>query len=147
MRFKVPPHFREFIQFIMVGGMNAVLDIGSLNIILLIWPTTDDRLLIIYNSLAYLLAIINSYFWNSRLTFRSYAQKDIREKTYFFIQAAISLIISNLTFLGTIHVLMDFRLSVWVIQNISKVLAMAIPSLASFLFMKYFVFRKLKSDG
>ncbi|WP_407307035.1 GtrA family protein [Desulfosporosinus sp. SB140] len=135
----------QFLQFILVGSLNALIDLGFLDIALLLWPTNNPTLLIIFNTVAYLLAIMNSYIWNSRIAFRNHARKDFREKVYFFIQAGVSLIISNLVFLGGIHFLTLCRLSVWFIQNISKVLAMVTPSIASFLFMKYFVFKRAKT--
>lgn len=137
---------KQLFQFLIVGGLNALIDIGSLNIFLSIWPTTDDRLLVLFNTLAYLLAILNSYFWNSRITFRSHAQNSLREKAYFFMQAGISLILSNITFFVSLQILEDFYLPALLVQNLSKVLAMAVPSSASFLFMKYFVFGKLQKE-
>lgn len=144
MKFKKRSSNSQFLLFLLVGGINAFIDIGSLNVLLKIWPTTDKRILILFNTLAYLLAVTNSYVWNTRFAFRHYAQKDVREKIYFFIQAGISLIVSNLTFLGALHILGLYSWPLWLIQNIAKVLAMAVPSTVSFLLMKYFVFRKLK---
>ena len=138
-------HVRQIFEFIFVGGLNALIDLIFLNILLLIWPTTNETRLIIFNTVAYLLAITNSYIWNSRVAFRNHARKDVREKVYFFIQAGISLIISNLVFVGGMQLLTRFRLSIWQIQNISKAFAMVTPSFASFLFMKYFVFRRAKT--
>lgn len=137
-------HIKQVLAFLLVGSLNAFIDLLLLNLLLFIWPTTNETRLIIFNTIAYLLAITNSYIWNSRIAFRKHARKDVREKVYFFIQAGISLIISNLVFLGGMHFLEQFQLSIWQIQNIAKSLAMATPSFASFLFMKYFVFRKAK---
>ncbi|MGC7873165.1 GtrA family protein [Desulfosporosinus sp. SYSU MS00001] len=102
----------------------------------------NPTLLIIFNTAAYLLAIVNSYIWNSRFAFRNHAQKNLREKIYFCLQAGVSLIISNFVFLEGIHFLTLCRFSLWFIQSISKILAMVTPSIVSFLFMKYFVFRR-----
>lgn len=136
----------QIILFLLVGGLNAFIDLGSLNVFLRIWPTTNDGLLILFNTLAYLLAITNSYIWNTRLAFRRYAQNDTREKFYFFLQAGFSLILSNLTFWGALHILGSYLSPLWLVQNTAKILAMAIPSIASFLLMKYLVFRKLKGN-
>ncbi|MDA8440756.1 MAG: GtrA family protein [Peptococcaceae bacterium] len=138
------PQLRQFLQFLFVGAINAVIDLGALNIFLHIWPTSDDRLLVIFNSLAYLLAILNSYVWNSRLTFGRHARKDLREKTYFLLQAGASLVLSNVTFLVSLHMLTFLNVALVLVQNISKLLAMAVPSIASFVFMKYFVFRRYR---
>lgn len=138
-------NYQQIILFLLVGGLNAIIDIGSLNVFLKIWPTTYEPLLILFNTIAYLLAIINSYIWNTKLAFRHYAQNNFREKMYFFLQAGISLVLSNVTFILTLRILDYFPLPIWVIQNFSKALAMAIPSTASYLFMKFFVFRHLKA--
>lgn len=135
-------NIQQVLQFLFVGSLNALIDLGFLNILLIIWPTTNEIQLILFNTIAYLLAITNSYIWNTRLAFRHHARNDTREKVYFFIQAGLSLIISNLSFYGGIHILTLFSLSNWQIQNISKIFAMATPSCASFLFMKYFVFKR-----
>ncbi|WP_088227619.1 GtrA family protein [Desulfosporosinus sp. FKB] len=132
----------QLVQFIFVGSLNAVIDLGFLDISLLLYPTNNPTLLIIFNTAAYLLAIMNSYIWNSRFAFRNHAQKNLREKIYFFLQAGVSLIISNFVFLEGIHFLTLCRFSLWFIQSISKILAMVTPSMVSFLFMKYFVFRR-----
>ena len=135
----------QFLQFIFVGSLNAIIDLGFLDISLWLYPTNNQTLLILFNTAAYVLAIVNSYLWNSRLAFRGYAQKDVREKVFFLIQAGISLVISNLIFIAGIHFFTLCRFSLWFIQNVSKVLAMITPSIASFLFMKYFVFKRVKT--
>ena len=136
---------RQCFRFILIGSTNAIINFGFLNILLLIWPTTNETKLILFNTVAYLLSIVNSYIWNSRVVFKHRARKDLREKVDFSIQAGVILIISNLTFLGGMHFLALFRLSVWLIQNISKIFAMVTPSIANFFSMKYFVFRRVET--
>ncbi len=134
----------QVVQFSMIGVLNALVDIGSLNLLLLIWPTGDHEVLLLFNSIAYTLAIINSYIWNSRLTFRKHAVNNWREKTHFFVQAGISLLISNAVFLISIDILSLLSFPLWMIHNMAKGLAMFLSSTASFFFMKFFVFRRLK---
>lgn len=125
--------------------MNGFIDLVALNLLLWIWPTTTAIGLFIINSTAYILAVLNSYFWNSRLTFRVNAFLTSREKIKFVIQAAVSLIISNGVFLLFVHVFARLTMPLWVDQNASKGLSMAISSISSFLFMKYFVFIRRES--
>ena len=134
---------RQYFQFFLIGSTNAIINLGFLNILLLIWPTTNEKILIIFNTLAYFLSMVNSYIWNSRIAFQHHARKDLREKVDFSIQAGVILIISNLAFLGGMHFLAQFQLSVWLIQNSSKIFAMVTTSIASFFSMKYFVFRRV----
>lgn len=135
-------NIKQFVQFLMAGALNAIIDFGLLNAFTRLWPTTNEPLLILFNTIAYLGAVTNSYFLNSRLAFRHYSKKSIREKTLFILQAAISLIISNLTFWTGLHLFALFDLPFWMTQNIAKILAMMIPSLTSFMLMKFLVFRR-----
>jgi putative flippase GtrA len=132
----------QFSQFGIVGLVNAGVDIGSLNLLLLIWPTNDNGTLILFNTISYILAIINSYFWNSRFTFKQHATFNGKEKLYFILQAAASLMISNIVFISGIYLFLLFPIPQWLIHNLSKGLAMILSSTASFFFMKYIVFHK-----
>jgi putative flippase GtrA len=127
--------------------LNAVIDLGALNLLLWYWSTTTAISLFIINSIAYILAVLNSYFWNSRLTFRANAFLTSKEKIKFVIQAAVSLVISNGVFLLFIYLFRRFSMPLWIDQNAAKGLSMAISSTASFFFMKFYVFsrREIKS--
>lgn len=142
MRVSNRVHIKQFIQFLMAGALNAVVDLTLLNVFSRLWPTTDTRLLLLFNTIAYLGAVTCSYFLNSRFAFRHHAQKNLREKALFVLQAAISLVVSNLVFWAGLHLFTFFDLPFWMIQNIAKILAMAIPSFTSFILMKFLVFRK-----
>jgi putative flippase GtrA len=127
--------------------MNGVIDLVVLNLLLWYWSTTTAIGLFIINSIAYILAVLNSYFWNSRLTFRANAFLTSRVKIKFVIQAAVSLVISNGVFLLFIYLFGRFSLPLWVDQNASKGLSMAVSSTASFFFMKFYVFFRRESTG
>lgn len=134
-------------HFSVIGLFNALVDIGSLNLLLIIWPTTDKQMLLLFNSIAYTLAVTNSYIWNSRLTFREHAEFNTREKIFFVGQAIVSLLISNTVFILGVSILELLPLSHWITNNIAKGLAMFLSSTASFFFMKYLVFLNLKDKN
>ncbi|WP_186578187.1 GtrA family protein [Aquibacillus kalidii] len=134
----------QLLQFGFIGLSNAVVDIVSLNILLFIWPTDHRTTLILFNTIAYILTIINSYIWNTKYTFSHHANMDSKEILFFILQAAVALIISNLVFIGAVDVMKSqsiLQLPTLLIQNIAKGLAMLLSSSASFLFMKFFVFK------
>ena len=60
----------RFSKFTIVGLSNAAVDIGTLNLFLWLAPTRDPSVLALYNGVALVLANLNSYFWNTRWTFR-----------------------------------------------------------------------------
>lgn len=132
----------QFLQFSMIGGLNALVDIGTLNVFLILYPTTDRLLLALYNTLAYTLAIINSYLWNSKLTFRQGSKDNLSQKTLFFLQALVSLGINTSAFLLGLYLLDWLPIKQFMVQNAAKGIAMVLSSTASFFFMKYFVFTR-----
>ncbi|WP_156290084.1 GtrA family protein [Oceanobacillus salinisoli] len=142
----IPTKNREIvfqaIQFSLIGILNALIDIGSLNLLLFLWPTENSLFLLLFNTISYMLAVANSYLWNSNLTFRKTASKNRKEAFYFLIQALISLIISNIVFVGGSFFLGILPIPTIAEQNIAKGAAMIISSAASFIFMRYFVFQK-----
>ncbi|MDB5053058.1 MAG: polysaccharide synthesis protein GtrA [Bacilli bacterium] len=137
----------QFTQFSLIGILNGTIDLGALNLLLLMWPTQTVMGLFLFNSIAYVLAVLNSYFWNSRLTFRLDVFFSVREKIIFVAQATVSLLISNGVFLLFIYWFGLFPIPLWIIHNASKGLSMAISSTSSFFFMKYFVFSGSRSRG
>ncbi|WP_077307789.1 GtrA family protein [Terribacillus halophilus] len=137
----------QILQFTSIGVLNAAVDLVVLNILLLIWPTKNNLLLLLFNTISYLACIWNSYYWNSRFTFRHQKQSSTMEKGMFLAQGLVALVISNLVFLAALSILRSLTfvtLPAYVDNNIAKVLAMFLSSASSFLFMKYIVFKRKK---
>lgn len=131
----------QYFKFGAIGLTSGALDLGSLNLMLLLGPTGNHFIVVVYNTIAYSLAVLNSYIWNSRFTFREGLKRSRKQKIAFVLQAAVSLLISDgvlyvatilLSFVSFLPRLMDY--------NIAKLISMFLSSLASFFFMKYFVF-------
>lgn len=133
----------QYFQYSAIGISCGVIDIGSLNLFLFLWPTDQSLLLTVYNSVAYGLAVLNSYIWNSRLTFRAGTEKGYRQKILFIIQAGVSLLISNVVLLLAVDGLewLPF-LPLWLVHNTAKGISMFCSATASFFFMKFVVFRR-----
>ncbi|WP_147805043.1 GtrA family protein [Alkalicoccus halolimnae] len=131
--------FSQLGLYSIVGVSCALLDIGVLNFLLYLFPTRSTFLLALFNTLAYTSAILNSYYWNSRFTFR--VRKTRRQFAAFIGQALISLLIANGVFLLGIWIFpLLFPFSDWLNTNIAKGFSMFASSLASFFFIKFFVF-------
>ncbi|MFD1361768.1 GtrA family protein [Lentibacillus salinarum] len=131
----------QFLQFGVIGFANAGIDIGTLNLLLLLFHTDNRMLLLLYNSIAYTLAVVNSYFWNANITFKRSAKGSNRQRFLFIAQGLISLGVSNLVFLGVNDLLELTAFPNWLRYNTAKGLAMLLSFLASFFMVKYFVFR------
>ena len=134
----------RFSKFTLVGFFNAVLDIGTLNVFLLLASTRDPSLLALYNGVALLVANLNSYIWNTRWTFRSRAKRnDFRQRALFALQVVINIAISNTLFWAMIRpVLIYTEVPAYLAGNVAKVISILIASTIGFFFMRYVVFTR-----
>ncbi|MCL5065913.1 MAG: GtrA family protein [Firmicutes bacterium] len=132
-------------KFVSVGLGNAFIDLGVFNGLYLIWPTKDVGQLVVYNTLAVGSAILNSYFWNTRWTFRDRVRHKgsgaSRQRVMFLVQSVGNIVVNDLI-LGFIApaILHLHAMPIYMANNIAKLLAMFLASLTSFLMMKLVVF-------
>jgi putative flippase GtrA len=134
----------RFSKFTIVGFANAVVDIGTLNLFLWLAPTRDPSLLALYNGVALVLANLNSYFWNTRWTFRGRAQRrNPRQRLLFTLQALFNICISNgLFFLLIRPVLIYTDIPTYLAGNVAKLISVAVASTVSFFLLRYVVFSR-----
>ena len=140
-----PPRRKRFGKFLAVGASNAVVDLGVFNFFVLVNPTRSAGLNVVYNTVAVIGAIVNSYFWNSRWTFSDVIERAggrWRQRMLFLAQGGINLAVSDAVVLGLALLLGSSRvLPAAVVSNVSKVVAMFTASAVSYLLMHYVVFR------
>ncbi len=134
----------RFSKFTLVGFSNAVVDIGTLNLFLWLASTRDPSLLALYNGVAVLLANINSYFWNTRWTFRSRAKRrDPRQRTLFALQILLNISVSNGLFFVLIRpVLVYTDIPAYLAGNVAKIISVVVASTISFFVLRYVVFSR-----
>lgn len=135
--------FAVHAEFFVVGVGNAVVDLGTLNLLLWLWPTGDPGMLALYNTVAMLLANANSYFWNTVWTFRRQAERtDLRQKRIgFAAQALLNIGVNNGLFWVTVGWLGTTPLPVVVGQNIAKAISTVVASALSFLLLRHVVLK------
>jgi len=135
--------FVVYAEFSVVGVANAVVDLGTLNLLLWLWPTADPAWLALYNTLALVLANANSYFWNSAWTFRKQSQHADpgQKKVGFGAQAILNVGVNNVLFWVAVELLAATTLPGLVGQNIAKVVSTIGASALSFVVLRYIVFR------
>ena len=134
----------RFSKFTLVGFFNAAVDIGTLNVFLLLASTRDPSLLALYNGVALLVANLNSYIWNTRWTFRSRAKRnDLRQRALFALQVLVNITISNGLFWIMIRpVLIHTEVPAFLAGNVAKIISVVIASTIGFFFMRYVVFTR-----
>lgn len=141
---KIRKNVFQYMKFKVIGFSNGAIDLASLNLMLLIWPTKNNWLLLAFNTIAYILAVSNSYIWNSRYTFKYSSEKSMKQKFLFALQAGVSLLINNGAFLLGIGIFSVFTASMWIVDNAAKEFSMFCSATASFFFLKFIVFREKK---
>lgn len=137
------PVILQVAKFGLVGVLNTAIDFGILNI--LIFATGFDKglKLAILNSVAVVLAIINSYFWNKSWVFESKSSKSGAELVQFLIVSIAAVLISD-AIVGVVtgYIAPLGRLSAEQWANIAKVFGSAFSMIWNFLGYKFVVFRK-----
>ncbi len=135
----------RYIRFLFVGGSNAVVDLGILNLLLYTFPTQNVYMLLLYNTVAVIFAIANSYIWNTRWTFHVYKHMKNYQKILFTAQAIINIIINNAAlFLISLFLPISNTLGYFIGNNIAKLIAMILASSTSYLLLSCIVFRQVK---
>jgi putative flippase GtrA len=136
------PVVAQYVQFCIVGLSNALVDLGVLNALLLIHPTRSTLGLLADNTLAVVLAIANSWVWNTRWTFRGQVAHSRRQHALFVVQALVNIAINNLILVGVTGVLPPTQgISSLLGNNLAKLAAMLVASSTSFLLLRTVVFR------
>ena len=149
IRAKLKGGSARFSKFTVVGFSNAVVDIGILNLFLLLASTRDPTVLALYNGVALVLANINSYFWNTRWTFKSRAKRrDARQRVLFTLQAVFNVCVSNGLFFFLIRpVLVYTEVPAYLAGNVAKLISVTVASTLSFFLMRYLVFSRSRRFG
>jgi putative flippase GtrA len=128
-------------EFSVVGVGNAVVDLGTLNLLLWLWPTGDSGMLALYNTAALVCANANSYLWNTTWTFRGQAKRTdpLQMRVGFGVQALLNIGVNNALFWVAAGWLAATPLPVVVGQNVAKVISTVVASALSFLALRYVV--------
>lgn len=133
----------RFSKFSMVGLLNAIVDIGVLNLFLWLQPTREPGLLLLYNGVALVLANANSYVWNTMWTFRGRSEHGLRQTTLFVLQAVLNIAVSSGIFWALIHSLLtDTDIPAYLVGNVAKIISVLVASTMSFFLMRYLVFSR-----
>jgi putative flippase GtrA len=136
----------KYAQFSLVGASNMLVDVGTFNLLLLLWSAHTPELLVAYNVAALLLANANSYLWNTLWTFRDEARHDAKQVGMFTAQGLLNVGVGNALLWLVAHGLQAHTdLSPLLSGNVAKAVSMVVASTLSFLFLRLYVFRPKKA--
>ena len=133
---------KKYAQFSAVGFSNMLVDVGVLNLFLLLAPTGSPEVLVLYNVAALVLANANSYLWNTLWTFKEQARHDAKQVGMFTAQGLLNVAVGSALLWAAARGLAAYTdLSPWVSGNVAKAFSTVTASTVSFIFLRLFVFR------
>jgi putative flippase GtrA len=135
------PHlFSQVLRFSMVGGLNTLVDLGILNGLLWLYPTSSIPTLLSYNVLAYSMGAVNSFLLNKYWTFGQKQWTTRGELVRFTVTTLCGIAWSSLILWLASLVLLSLPVNRTVWANASKVIAIGGTALISYLALRLWVF-------
>lgn len=134
------PIIYQFGKFAEVGGLNFLVDNGSVNFFMLIFGVTGGIFYSVYKGISVLLAMTNSYFWNKFWVFGG-KKKDIKKEAgQFYLVSFIGFLIN----VGIASFFVNFFPTAWdpkIIGNAGSILGSIMALFWNFFGYKYWVFK------
>lgn len=144
----------QIARFAVVGGSNAAIDFALFEVFILLFPTRDPDTLVIYNTIAVICALANSYRWNRSWTFRGSqavgGRALWRERLLFSAQSVLNVVVNDLALAGVTVLLNRNQLlahDATVANTIAKFVGVMVASTTSFVAMRTLVFKRGQSVG
>lgn len=140
---KVWSVFEQFGKFAAVGTLNTLLDIGVLNLLMLLTEIAQGAYYSGFKAVSFLVATTNSYFWNKLWTFQSKSPVTVSEYIRFalftLVGALINVSVASLV-VNLIGAPSGFDPKLW--ANVGAIIAVAVSFLWNFLSYRNIVFKK-----
>ena len=83
------PWFFQFSKFVATGFMNAAVDFGILNILIAVFGIAAGAGYILFKSISFITANINSFFWNRAWVFKRTANLEVKRPSQEYVQFLI----------------------------------------------------------
>lgn len=140
------PSLWEFAKYGAAGSMNAVLDVGVLNLFSIIFHVFSGPLILLFNGISISLAVTNAYFWNKLWAFKKAEGGSVfnLKEFYKFIGATVLSILggSLIVYFLTTIVGSPTGISPEIWENISKLISIPPIVAWNFIAYKFFVFKR-----
>lgn len=133
----------QFAKFGLVGVLNTLIDLGVLNLLIFFSGITSGLGYSVFKGISFVVAVVNSYFWNKYWTFEKGGEVKTGEFLQFFIVAGLGFAIN----VGTASLIVNiigpqFGLSDKIWANIGAIIATLAGMIWNFLGYKFIVFKK-----
>lgn len=134
----------QFAKFAAVGTLNTFIDVGILNLeILLSGLAGGGAYYPILKGVSFLAGTTNSFFWNKYWTFKAHETKSVSETVKFYTFATVGFALNvGLASFVRFKITPPATITVNVWANVAALAGVAASFLWDFLGYKYFVFKK-----
>lgn len=131
----------QFSKFLLVGVVNTLIDVSILNLLMFVSGIYYGAYLILFNTISYSVAIINSYIFNKKWTFQDKSKARTNQFCVFVAIALIGMGLNN----AIIYVIITYASPAfgfgWVMWvNFAKIMGVGVVTMWNFLGYKIFVF-------
>ncbi len=130
----------QLVRFALIGVLNTGVDILLLNLLLGRFPTHNANLLLGYNSLAYTLGAINSFYFNKYWTFKQSKKTTGNEVFRFVLLSLLGIFCNDGIIWIAARILHPLIASPFLWANASKAIAIIGTSTISYVGMRLWVF-------
>ncbi len=130
----------QMLRFVLVGGLNTVVDLLILNMLLLLFPTNSTRMILIFSAIAYSLGAVNSFLLNKYWTFGYRQRTSWREVVRFIVTTLCGIGWSSIILWLAGNALHPILINPTIWANTSKVVAICGTALINYLGMSLWVF-------
>ena len=137
--------FKEFVRFGAVGVSGTIIDFGILNTLIYITGHASGVWFPLFKGASTLIALVNSYIWNRKWTFRSQNDAKAVEFGKFFVVSLIGLGINVGVASFIVNIIprpVSFSPQLW--ANIGAASAISFSLIWNFLCYKFVVFNHKK---
>jgi putative flippase GtrA len=130
--------FFQLGKFFLVGSLNTFVDLGVLNLFIYSTGIAEGARFSIYKGIAFLVALINSYYWNRYWTFTGHRGGFVSFTLVSVLGLLINVGVASLV-VNVVGPLWGANPALW--ANIGAVTATVISLLWNFVGYKFFVFK------
>ncbi len=138
----LPTVIRQAVKFVLVGGLNTLIDLGVLNLLIFITGIASGSGYSIFKGISFTVAVINSYFLNKLWTFKSTGRKFLQFFVVSLIGFGINVGVASLVvnFIGNPFLLLGISDKLW--ANTGALAATFAAMAWNFMGYKFIVFKK-----
>lgn len=137
------PSIFQFAKYAATGAMNSATDLGILNFFSMLFSAFSGPPIVLFNSVSFLVAVTNSYFWNNLWAFKKEgARLKFSEYLKFLGVTVGGLVLNNvIVYIVTTTVGAPASVSEALWENAAKLFAVPVAVLWNFFGYKLLVFK------